>query len=653
MPTMSMQSIADLTRVRREVVSTWRTRSNGTPLPFPSSLSEDELTFDALQVAAWLEATGKGNNPEASLEAPLHSSRFEELLEDLEAASSLSLLHDLVGGPLAEVAMEDVHEAIAHRELDRLIPEERLADLFSQRSLLHAVDELAEAAFSGRALLDRLVATFSRTKGPWALEALTPPGSALVAEILRGLLELTPRRLDPLGPGGMLLATELARTLEDEDQPTYGLDPVEDMTEESTAASRMLAAHAGEDGVSERSELLDEPHLALLQHQSVEDPVAFYEQIESVLLDLGPSDVAMIIGPSSVVLDPLRDEALRHARSRLLLPRPESPAPLRYVARLPKGLSRFGGRRRLAMWVLGAAAPHAGTDWTVYGEHADTSLNASSRAVLAADVAAALAGGTSLTAHAFHRSTRLATGAFLQKPELLLSPQPDPLPSGGESLARLWELDDGILTQTLTLLVTEGGRSDPTLTWAEALSGRAREIRGTRLPAQVVGAPAAGSVGVIGPEEVRDPSRLGERAVDRLVLEKATSRSTFTVPGDVVFTAEGGAAAVVDSAGGHVVQAPARVLRCLPDARATRMLHPRVVAADIAGQEGRDRSTWRLRTIPAESIPALDAVGPRLEERRATLRRHLSSLDQLEGELIQAVAAGTLSATPATPTKEN
>ena len=67
MPAMTMQSIADLTRVQREVVSTWRTRSIGTSHPFPPSLSDSELLFDAQQIADWLEATGRGNNPEAPL----------------------------------------------------------------------------------------------------------------------------------------------------------------------------------------------------------------------------------------------------------------------------------------------------------------------------------------------------------------------------------------------------------------------------------------------------------------------------------------------------------------------------------------------------------------------------------------------------------
>src|SRR5699024_7787454 len=160
------------------------------------------------------------------------------------------------------------------------------------------------------------------------------------------------------------------------------------------------------------------------------------------------------------------------------------------------------------------------------------------------------------------------------------------------------------------------------------------EIRGARLPAEAIGAPAPGSVGVIGPEEVRAPERLGARAIDRLLLEQVTARSTLTVPGDVVFTPEGGAAALADVTGGHVLQAQARLPRGRTDARRDRLLHPSAVAADLARQDGRDRRTWRLRTVPDDALPALDAAAQRLTERRTDLHRQLSSLDQLEDELI-------------------
>ena len=651
MPTLTMQSIADLTQVRREVVSMWRTRSAGSEHPFPPSLSSQELVFEAGQVAAWLEATGRGNNPDAPLEVLLHSSQFDELLEDLEASSTLLLIHDLMGGPLSALSTEEVLAATAPLDLGGLLPPGRLTDLLMRSGLVRTIDELAEAAFSGRGLLDRLVSCFIRPHGPWAADALTPAGTAMLVEIMRGLLEHAHFRIDPHGSGGLLLATALAAVLEDHAQPSLGLAEVEGEDPVTRAAMRMLAAHAGLDAVGAPDP--GTPHLALLLSQRVEDPLAFVDQIESVLLDLGPQDAAVVVGPSALLVEAIADEHVREARDRLLLPTPEDPAPLRYAARLPKGLSRFGGRRRLAMWVFGTALPHAGTDCTVYGEHADTPLEASAYAALTADVAAALTGGTALTAHAFLRSTRLATSALLRRREFVLTPFSRPSRGGGESLARLWELDDGLLEQTLTVQATGEDGTDPTISWADALDGLAREIRGARLPAEAIGAPAPGSVGVIGPEEVRAPERLGARAIDRLLLEQVTARSTLTAPGDVVFTAEGGAAALVDTAGGHVLQAPARVLRCRTDARRDRLLHPSAVAADIARQTGRDRRTWRLRTVPDDAVPALDAAAQRVQERRAHLHRQLSRLDRLEDELIQAVAAGTLTATLTTPTKEN
>src|SRR5699024_5613701 len=185
--------------------------------------------------------------------------------------------------------------------------------------------------------------------------ARTVGGAAMLVEIVRGLLEHAHCRLGAHGSGGLLLATALAAVLEDHAQPSLGLTEVEAADPVSLAAMRMLAAHAGPDAVGAPDP--GAPHLALLLSQRVEDPLAFVEQVESVLLDLGPQDAAVVVGPSELLVEAITDEHVREARDRLLLPTPEDPAPLRYAARLPKGLSRFGGRRRLAMWVFGTAVP--------------------------------------------------------------------------------------------------------------------------------------------------------------------------------------------------------------------------------------------------------------------------------------------------------
>src|SRR5699024_1870405 len=116
-----------------------------------------------------------------------------------------------------------VPDLLGYRMHELLIPRARVEDLLAQDALVDAVDELAEAAFSGRALLDRMVATFARPRGPWAPDALTPDGTALIVEILRELLKTAPRRLDPQEPSGLLLAAELAQALPDEHQPLYGV----------------------------------------------------------------------------------------------------------------------------------------------------------------------------------------------------------------------------------------------------------------------------------------------------------------------------------------------------------------------------------------------------------------------------------------------
>src|SRR5690606_12593953 len=134
--------------------------------------------------------------------------------------------------------------------------------------LLSVVDDLAEAAFSGRALLERLVDDFSRPGGPWAPNALTAHGIALAVDLLRTLLELAPRRLDLQGSGALLIASELARVLGDGDQPRFGAGLTPEVATESRAALRMLAAYAGPDHSVDPADRPGGPRLALHYDQA-------------------------------------------------------------------------------------------------------------------------------------------------------------------------------------------------------------------------------------------------------------------------------------------------------------------------------------------------------------------------------------------------
>lgn len=63
---VSMPDIAEIAHVERPVVSTWRRRYAGADRPFPEPVAEGadgSLRFRALDVADWIDATGRGNNP--------------------------------------------------------------------------------------------------------------------------------------------------------------------------------------------------------------------------------------------------------------------------------------------------------------------------------------------------------------------------------------------------------------------------------------------------------------------------------------------------------------------------------------------------------------------------------------------------------------
>jgi hypothetical protein len=66
---MTMVDIARLARVRRPVVSVWRSRPASTRFPEPLPGGTGEERFDADAVVDWLEHTGRGNNPEVRADA--------------------------------------------------------------------------------------------------------------------------------------------------------------------------------------------------------------------------------------------------------------------------------------------------------------------------------------------------------------------------------------------------------------------------------------------------------------------------------------------------------------------------------------------------------------------------------------------------------
>lgn len=635
MQTITMQGIADLAQVKRPVVSMWRTRFAHSEFPFPPPVEKGPLLFDAAEVAQWLHETGHGNNAHPADEFALHSSAMQLLAQNLDDASALLLLQELSGELLQEVDPIDAVLALeTHQVGSVLCPSAAMTSLGDDK-LCAAVDELAEAAFSGSQVLDRLVEKFAEPCGPWANEALTSVGAELLGRVIAELQRVEPRTIVPAGPGGLAAVSELPRHAGETDRWTFEYRSAESPA--ALAAWRRLAAHGlcveRRHDVSAHAKPSPPGVLYVLQWQNVSSGTQFFDRVEDMLIEMGGCDILVVVGPADLMTDRQGDRR----RRKLLIPTESYVAPLRYVARLPKGLSKFGGRRRLALWVFGRAT----SSWTVAGSHSDSRIDVAALTAIAADVAAAISDSRDIHAHAFHSSTVLESSYLLRQPELVAPIATGISDSGDEQLARVWELDRGFLND-FDISATPARPAHISL--AQATRELGRDLAGVRLPSEHLGSPQSGWAIVMGSDEVRDPTLVGRRGIDRLTLEEQVPRAQLTEPGDVVYVAAGGPAAVVDHHGGHVVAAPARIFRCRDAEADDRQLVPAVVAADIAAQRGSDRSTWRLRTVPAEVVPPLDVITQRIADRRRRLLDEMKNLDTFEAVLVDGLSAGSLTA---------
>ncbi|WP_157260660.1 hypothetical protein [Patulibacter minatonensis] len=660
---LSMQEIANLAQVERAAVTMWRSRYPATSArPFPDPISTDPVRFEASAVAAWLSTTGLGNNPEAPLETALHADTFRRVTAAPGAASALLLAHHLLGEPTADLDPDEATQRLGALRPgqaygpsivdESVLDEVALSAAFRDHDLRKTVDELAEAAYSGAGALDRLVETFTDRDGPWATEALTDAARELLGGVVAELHRAHPRVVVPEGPGGLLLAGSLVDHLDECERPTLHLQTSTLATDADRAGWRRLAAHefpiAAPDVASSET---GGGKLHLLLRQDVRRPKDLTDDVERLLVELGSDDLLLVVGPAQVLTE--RDG--RHVRSPLLAPAPDYAAPLRYAARLPKGLSRFGGRRRLALWVFGRPESH----WTVVGAHGDARLDAAVRSAITADVIVSVSPARDVAAHAFRTSSVRETLRFVRQAALTApAARVTPAVLGGERVARLWALRDALPDAHPTdplagvdLIATEAP-SPQTVALADAVPGLAADIAGVRIADEHLGPLAAGAAGVVGPAEIRDPASVGRRGIDRLVLERVAPRARPTEPGDVVYVPTGVPAAFVDEDGGHVVLAPARILRCSEGSGGRRLL-PAVVAVDVAAQTGGDRLAWQLRTAPAERADDLTAVLARSAERRRQLVRALRTLDDVERQLVDGVVDGALhvSLTPSVPSQ--
>lgn len=657
MTTLSMQSVADLARVQRPVVSMWRKRHRNSNPPFPAPVQTNPLLFDANEVASWLEETGRGNNPDARAEIILHSTKAKSAGEQLSTMSALLLLSALTGELLTDLNLSDALPLLDASGAEDLLPTDEAASALVNNDACQLADALVDASYSGEGALRYLLRT--RLKDHWeqSLEVLTDEATEFLGDILAELHRANPRVLAPTGLGALLLADAVAqrvgedapvrfqvgehRPRTDVEQAAWRLlatqGAISQPTDEPTSTTRHPDALANTLNDAPAHAALPMPTTYLFSWAAAPSAAEFFAKLEDLVAPLRADDRLIVLGPAQFMVE---DEGAQERRA-FLVPNVRYAESLRYTTPLPRGMCRFQPRKALALWAFGAPE----STWTVSGDHEEEVLDAATASLIVSDISAALNGSEATLQHAFYNSAIRASNQFLNRNVLRVAPAPTQIAPGGDRLARIWELDPDQATGTR--FVAEDGTPD-LVDFDTAARTLGSDYAGTLLPEDVLTNQAPGKAPVIGQEELEGTAPQGTRAIDRLLLERIAPHARLTEPGDVVYLPQATPTALVDTHGGSVVQAPARIFRCEGDPDGDRVLAPHVVALDIGQSRGGSRSKWQLRTVTRNGAVAAEHAASALAQKRQELNAQLRDLADLQQEILEGLGDGTLAADPQT-----
>lgn len=631
--TLTLQDIADLARVQRPVVSMWRKRGQvkGDVVPFPPAAGTRGRVehFNRDEIVAWLERTGRGNNPDFRLDAVGAAVPAGAELDDLLSLLCLRVLadRDLAGldaDELADLADEfDPDDESFFAEVEAL--GERAV------ALTPYVDSLAASAFSPADALDRLeTGRLRREAGrpEYANDAVRLVGvmSAALASWLVG----AESRLVDGSEGRSRLALQAASAWQEGACQALGVagDAPAARRQRRAARLRGLAVETEPEG----SAVVVMPVAGVPHGEAI-------RAIDELQLALPGDQVIVVIGAASLLCDPLREGDVEADRDAIV-----RTGKLRLAARLPRGLYAEAPRQHLAIWVLGApqTADPIEERAAVLADLSQHRLDDAALEGLATDAVASVG---DFRAHSFTFGRLVKTSRVIAA-RVVVPPAPQPTRLMGrepsaEVLLRVEDLCDRLDRPPARLEIGLRARrasANPPSALGELLArGQVLLKRGARLDLEL--AREGGSVRLFDPA-----AGITDTGFDPIDLELHNARALRTEPGDVVFTHTPRPAASVDPRGGSVVSSPARILRVAPDAP----VGPYCLARTINRQppQAREWQAWLVDQVPAAELEALEAALARLADVRTDLARRLKTAEALEDALIHALAAGAATLTP-------
>lgn len=619
-PTMTAEDVARLAMVTRQAVTNWRRRPNTAAgvLPFPPPLSAEGVErFAADEVVAWLEKTGRGRNAEARADAPAFSLR-EGL--GLDEVVTMLALRSMCDSDLAAMSAVELAALAYEADPDDVFLRSEVLGIGAQADLLAYVDDLHESAFG---LIDALDRAEESRLGRSGRRGLTDAAVAVLTSITTACrlflggdsVALDPRvdaptaRVLANGFAGVTLATghvdgrELRRLLT--------LADVELVS--SASAVRVLSVVGEAD------------HAAL-------------QVMDDLVLDLGPADVGVILGPSSLLCDGLRGQPDAMRAETL------SGRGLVMAARLPRGLWANAHRQQLGLWIVAGVEKGAKV---VVADLTATDVDVDD---LASDVTAALTYDSATlpdAARAFRYGRAVDRAALTGR---------RPLVAPGIRAIRLADSAHGdhrdrVLAATLItsqplpgfdVHVAPGEQQVvvSTASLGELLgAGRIELLKGTRV--DVAHLDPAGTVRAVSADPAED-----ELLLDPLVVAQHYPRARRTEPGDVVFVERPRPNARVNAQGGALVQYPSRALRLPPDS----LIGPLALAAVInrLPSSSREHRAWSVPLLRAGERGLLEVTLAAADAYLIDLQRRTAATNDVIDNLIQGAAAGNLTITSTT-----
>lgn len=635
--TLTMQDIADLAGVRRPVVSMWRRRRSvhGEQVPFPEPVAVvgGVERFDPGAVGDYLLRTGRGKNRDHVLDAPAVAVPLGLDLEDLV---TLLCWHVMTGAELTGTSRPDRAEAARQVDAaDRLLLREIRA-LEATAEALAYVDDLIEASFGPQDALARL------ESGRLAREGAARDLSASAVDLLGRLVAAC---ADQVGAGGLTLShpddAGLGRALSGS---VAGVVVSGDTPQERGLRRRAVIrgqGAGGDDAV---------PRVSLCSLIGLVTGEAL-DRLDEVILNLSADDVAVVVGPASLLCDTLRgDDERRRAqtlRSRTLA----------LALRLPRGLWREAHRQSLAVWIcrgggeiraprvadlsalgigqrLGAGRLGAGQQRGIGQQRDGRQLDVED---LVVDLVAALDQSDARSyryARQGELSRMLAGGPVVPRGARAVrwgstadATHLDRVHAATLETSRPLEPLD-VVVAPASIAVTLRHRSLAELQAAGHLTMR----RGSRIDVSHVD--PAGTVVVL-------PDVGGPRVrLDAFDAARLYPRVYRTEPGDVVFVEKPRPRAWVDLHGGALVASPARVLRLAPTAGLGPWTLANVINHLVV--EGTEWPTWTVPDLPREEIHRLEEALAAVDRFDAEARRRCDAATTLKKALIEGVAAGAL-----------